>query len=140
MTRKGRRKEALHIFLSYAAADRAYARKLQTLLSQRPAVHIFTTETLSAGEDWQSKLKDELSRCDLFLVLLSPNSLDSPWVLHELGAAWAIGKPIVSVVTHPAVLSKVPVTLRDTLSVDIKDLEKPEAINRILEHYEETLT
>lgn len=137
MTQKEKRKQALRIFLSYATADRVYAHKLQSLLSQRPNVRIFTTETLSAGEDWQSRLKDELSQCDVFLVLLSPNSVDSKWVLHELGAAWAIDKPIVPIVTHPEVFSKIPVMLSQTQFVEIKDLEKPEVINQILERYEE---
>lgn len=140
MTQKGKRKPALRIFLSYAAADRVYAHQVRSLLSQRPNVHLFTTETLSAGEDWQSKLKDELSKCDLFLVLLSPNSVESKWVLHELGAAWAIDKPIVPIVTHPEVFTKVPVALSQTQFVEIKDLAKPGIMNRILEHYEETAT
>ena len=140
MTQKGKRKQALRIFLSYAAADRVYAHQVRNLLSQRPNVHLFTTETLSAGEDWQSKLKDELSKCDLFLVLLSPNSVESKWVLHELGAAWAIDKPIVPIVTHPEVFTKVPVALNQTQFIEIKDLEKPGTVNRILERYEEAIT
>ncbi len=140
MTQKAKRKQALRIFISYAIADREHARKLRGLLSQRPNVRIFTPEMLSAGEDWESKLKDELSKCDIFLVLLSPNSADSPWVLQELGAAWALGKPIVPIVTHPEVFSKIPVALSHLEFVEIKDLEKPEIINHILERYEEVAT
>lgn len=140
MTQKEERKQVLRIFLSYDAADRAYGHKLRSLLSQRPHVRIFTTDMLSAGEDWQSKLKDELSKCDIFLVLLSPNSVSSKWVLHELGAAWAMEKPIISIVTHPEIFSKIPVPLSQIQFVEIEDLEKPEIINQILEHYEEVAT
>lgn len=137
--KKEKGKPAIRIFLSYAAADKEYGHKLLNLLSQRPNLHIFTLEVLSAGEDWKSKLKDELSKCDFFIVLLSSNSVNSKWVLPELGAAWALNKSIISVVTHPEVFSKIPVDLRKVQSVDIKYLEKhPEAINQILEHYEET--
>jgi hypothetical protein len=69
-------------------------------------------------------------------VLLSPQALESKWVLHELGAAWGLKKPIVSVVTHPEVAAKIPVALSEVQLVDIKDLETPEAINQILERYE----
>ena len=96
--RKEKGKSASRIFLSYVRADRTYALKLRSLLSQRPNLSIFTTETLSAGEDWESKLKDELSQSDIFIVLLSSNSVDSKWVLHELGAAWALNKPIIPVI------------------------------------------
>ncbi len=128
------------IFLSYAASDRAYAHKLRDILSKRSNVRIFTTETLSAGEDWQDKLKDELSKSDIFLVLLSPDSVGSEWVLHELGAAWAMDKPIIPIVTHPEVFSKIPVSLSQIQFIEVKDIEKPEVINQILERYEEVET
>jgi hypothetical protein len=71
-------------------------------------------------------------------VVLSSNSVDSKWVLHELGAAWALDKPIISVVTHPEVFSKIPVDLREVQSVEVEYLEShPEVIKQILERYEE---
>ena len=130
-------KQALRVFLSYTMADRIYARKLHSLLSRRSNLRIFTMEMLSAGEDWESKLKDELSQSDIFMVLLSSNSVDSPWLLHELGAAWALDKPIIPIVTHPEVVPKIPFPLAGIQSVQIKDIEKPEIISRILEHYGE---
>ena len=135
---KEKGKQALRIFLSYAAADREYARKLRSLLSQRSNLYVFTLEGLSAGEAWESKLKDELSQCDIFIVLLSSNSVNSKWVLSELGAAWALNKLIIPVVTHAEVLSKIPMDLRKIYSVEIKYLEDhPEVIDQILERYKE---
>jgi len=135
---KEKGKRALHVFLSYAAADREYARKLFNLLSQRSNLHIFTLEGLSAGEAWESKLKDELSQCDIFIVLLSSNSVNSKWVLSELGAAWALNKLIIPVVTNTEVLSKIPMDLRKTYSVESTYLEDhPEVIDQILERYKE---
>ena len=135
---KEKGKRALHVFLSYAAADREYARKLFNLLSQRSNLHIFNLEGLSAGEAWESKLKDELSQCDIFIVLLSSNSVNSKWVLSELGAAWALNKLIIPVVTNTEVLSKIPMDLRKTYSVESTYLEDhPEVIDQILERYKE---
>jgi len=138
---KEKGKQVLRIFLSYVAADRGSARKLRNLLSRRPNLHIFTPEMLSAGEDWVSRLRDEISQCDIFIVLLSPDSVSSPSVLSELGAAWALDKLIIPVITHPEVLSKIPVDLRKVQSVEIKYLEShPEAIRQILERYREVET
>lgn len=136
MKTKEERKSAFNIFLSYVATDRAYAQRLDSLITQRPNIRIFTTESLSAGEEWQVKLKDALSKCDVFLVILSPNSIDSKWVLHELGAAWAIGKPIIPIITHPELFSKIPVSLQEIESVEVKDLDKPEILNKILDRFE----
>jgi len=94
---------------------------------------------LSAGEDWESRLRDELSQCDIFVALLSPDSVHSEWVLQELGAVWALNKPIIPVVTHLELFSEIPLELRGVQSVEIKDLESPEIINQILEHYREEI-
>ena len=113
MTKQKKSKPTLRVFLSYAAADSADTLKVRSLLAQQPNLRIFTRDTLSAGEDWVSKLKNELSSCDIFMVLLSPNSVGSSWVLQELGAAWALEKPIIPVVTHPAVLTRIPMYISE---------------------------
>ncbi len=136
MIHKEKKQDTLNIFLSYTTEDSSYAHKLERLLSQRSNVRIFTTEMLSAGEDWQSKLKDELSNCDIFVVMLSPNSVNSKWVLQELGAAWALNKPIVVSGTNIELLSKIPVDLDQSNFIDIKELDKPEILDQILESYE----
>lgn len=140
-TQKEKGKRALRIFLSYAATDREYARKLPNLLSLRPNIHIFTPEMLSAGEEWVPRLRDEISQCDIFIVILSSDSVSSPSVLSELGAAWALDKLIIVVFTHSEVFSKIPVNLREVQSLEIKYLEShPEAIKQIIERYEEGAT
>ncbi|MGA9995813.1 MAG: toll/interleukin-1 receptor domain-containing protein [Pyrinomonadaceae bacterium] len=128
------RKEMRRIFLSYASVDKACATLLRKLLAHQPNLRIFTNDSLSAGENWESKLKSELTSCDLFVVLVSPASVESDWVLHELGAAWGLGKPIVAVTTHPEVSSKIPVALSEIRLIDIKDIENPDVINQILEY------
>jgi nucleoside 2-deoxyribosyltransferase len=136
MRQKEKPKPAWRIFLSHAAADREYARKLShALLFQWPDVRIFTTDMLSAGEEWQSKLRRELVQCDIFMVVLTPNSVDSNWVLQELGGAWALGKPIVPVVTQPEVFSRIPLALDREPFLEVEDLDKPAMLNRVLERY-----
>lgn len=66
-------------------------------------------------------------------------SSNRPWVLIELGAAWALDKLIIPVVTHLKVSSKIPVQLTGTPFVEIEHLEKdPEAINQALMRYKKT--
>lgn len=139
MTKEDKRKPRLRVFFSYTAADKAHALKLRSLLSQRSNLRVFTTDLLSAGENWEPRLRNEISECDIFVVLLSPSALESSWVLHELGAAWGLKKPIIPIVTHPEVFAKIPVALSNIQLIDIEDLENPEAINQIIERYEEEI-
>lgn len=126
----------LRVFLSYAASDRAYARQLEFLLSGRANLRVFTTDALSAGEDWGPKLREEIAHSDIFVVLLSPASAGSSWVLHELGAAWALNKPIIPVLTQPEALTRIPGELHGRQLVSFGSLDSPEAVTQLLEPYE----
>ncbi len=134
---KEEKKSNLRVFLSYAASDAAQALRIRSVLLKQPDIKIFTTDTLSAGENWIPKLRRALLESDLFIVLLSPNAVESKWVLYELGAAWGLNKPIIPVVTQLEMSGKVPLVLRDVPLLSIEDLENSSAVNQILERYEE---
>jgi hypothetical protein len=124
---------AVRIFLSYADADRTYARHLQELISPFANFRIFTTDALSAGENWTPKLREEIARSDVFVVLLSPASVRSAWVLQELGAAWGLDKPIVPVLTQPEVTGKLSMALQDRRTIDYRSLDDPGAVTQFLD-------
>ncbi len=133
---KVEKKSNLRVFLSYAAQDATQALRIYNVLFKQPDIEIFTTNMLSAGEKWIPKLRKALYESDLFIVLLSPNAVESKWVLYELGAAWGLNKPIIPVVMQLEMSGKVPLVLRDVPLLSIEDLENSEAVNQILERYE----
>lgn len=120
------------VFLSYSSEDGWYARTLLERLARHPDVDVvFATQTLSAAGDWRRRLKEELEGCTVFLVVLSMRSLRSPYVLHELGAAWALGKPIVAVVTDPEARAGIPLGAGQARLVEVAALEEPEALSSL---------
>ena len=126
------------MFVSYATEDSAYASKLINVLAQQPNLHVFTTDKISAGENWRSKIKRALSDSDFFLVLLSPTSVQSRWIQFELGAAWGLNKPIIAVVTSHEVVNRIPLDLGELHVVDLDQFGTPEAISRFFQLYEKT--
>lgn len=124
------------VFLSYAAKDRnsEAARKLRSLLTQHLNHSVFTPDTLSAGENWMSKLKRELARCDVFMVLLSQNSISSANVLQELGAAWALNKPVIGITTQQASPSVIFFNMDHVVHID--DLEDLDVLRQLLAPYD----
>ena len=120
------------IFLSYGGGASRHAQKIKKLLLQHSQVEIFTAEDLSAGEKWESRIKNELQKCDMFLVILSPESIISSWVLYEVGAAWAMGKPIVAVATDPTVAFLKPLELSQYSLIDIDELRDPGKLDQVL--------
>lgn len=133
MTQQQERAGTLRIFASYSSEDRWFADLLLGRLANHPDISVFATQNLSAAGDYRLRIKRELQAAGAFLVLLSPRSVRSNWVLYELGAAWALGKPIVAVLTDPAVRSKIPVEAHQLSVVQVGDPREPEAVARILE-------
>ena len=121
------------IFLSHALADREAARRIRNAFSRYTGVRVFTPEMLSAGGEWLAKLKEEIKGSDVFVILLSPKTLDSDWVKWEIGAAWALEKPFVIVCTHPEVEANLLVEVTPEYLVNIEDFEEPEVVRQILE-------
>src|SRR6266704_5791171 len=100
------RRETLRVFISHSGSvdDTAFARKLKRLLSQRLDARVFSADDLSAGGNWEAKLRNELAEADVVVALLPPEAIHSSWVLQEIGAAWAMEKLIIPIITRRDVL------------------------------------
>lgn len=122
----------IKVFLSHDSVDMILGRKVRNLISQNFNAQVFTTEDLNAGEEWEAKLRNELSTADVVVALLTPSSVGSSWVLHEIGAAWALRKPIIPLVTRRDVLNSMPISLEPYQAIDLAGVEKPEDVERFL--------
>jgi nucleoside 2-deoxyribosyltransferase len=133
-------KQPIRVFISHAAADAVFARKLRNLLWHHANAQVFTTEELSAGERWEVKLRNELTAADVVVALLTPNSVDSGWLLQEMGAAWALKKPIIPVVTRRDVLNSVPVSIRTAPAIELADFDSPKSAEKFVEAFDDSVS
>ena len=133
------KRHQIKVYISHSELDTGFARHVRNLLVQRVNAEVFTGEDLSAAEAWQSKLRNELSSTDVVVALLTPSSVDNKWVLHEIGAAWALGKPIIPVLTRRDVLNKMPVSLERSHIIELSDVETPENAEKFVAAFEESL-
>ena len=58
----------------------------------------FEEKDIEGGESISELIRKNIQECSEFLVLLSRYSIDRPWVLIEIGAAWVLGKRIVAII------------------------------------------
>ena len=131
--------QPVKVFIIYSDADVVFARHVRNLLVYRANAQVFTTEDLSAGQKWQSKLRNELSSTDVVVALLTPSSLTSSWVLQEIGAAWALKKPIIPVISRRDILNSVPISLERGLVIELTDVDTPENADKFVDAFEEGL-
>ena len=63
-------------------------RSLADVLSLYGLTCYMAGKSLTGGELWQEDIRNALLNSRELILLLTPNSMKSPWVMIEAGAAW----------------------------------------------------
>lgn len=105
---------AIKIFISHSAKDRDFAAAVVDLLEATlniPPDAIRCTSVdgykLEAGDSPET-LRLNIQSCDVLVALLTPASLESGFVLMELGAAWGFNKRICPVLAPRLTFNLLP--------------------------------
>lgn len=92
--------ETKQAFLSYAWRDREFAEEISSLLHAEHVSVIDPADAVRVGNVWSDDVIAALKAAD-FVVFVTPKfSEESSLTLAELGAAKALGKPIVPVMQN----------------------------------------
>lgn len=110
-------------FVSYSSSDRSAAERLANALRERGLdVWIDSLQILPGDSLVQKIFEEGLKDCRVFIVLLSPHSVKSEWVKHELDVALINKlKKITRVIPVIVDDCDVPVALRSILWINLKD-------------------
>lgn len=63
------------VFLSYASEDMAAAIKIKDNLESEGIDIFFDKDDIRAGDDWEVKIRQNISKCSLFIPIISKNTL-----------------------------------------------------------------
>jgi hypothetical protein len=77
------------IYISYSKIDESYALQFAEALRKVGHEILIDREFLQPGMAWQQSLSGSLKSADVFLVLITQNSMSSQYVMGEIGAARA---------------------------------------------------
>ena len=99
------------IFLSYSYNDRPWVEQFAAVLEQEGVDVWFDYHDISLGEDIRDKIQEALRKSSVLVVFLSNNSIRSPYIFFELGAAVADNKKIIPIVIDEIEPGKLPLPL-----------------------------
>lgn len=120
-------KRGKRVFLSYAFKDREFAQGIAKRL-KAPGVDVWYDEwEMAIGDSIVNKIESAISSSDYIIILLSPNSVKSKWVQHELSAALVHELTARDVTIMPVVIAdcEIPIALKSMLWLDLrKDPER----------------
>lgn len=109
-------------FISYSQKDRALAEALAQRLRAQ-GLSVWWDTDLVGGVEFRSEIERQLGDAKAVLVIWSPNSVSSRFVVDEADTAAATGK-LISVLVEDLSPSKLPMGFRSIQSVPMDDDEQ----------------
>ena len=90
------------VFISHATADKWIAKVFCEKIEAVGAETFRDDRDINGGDDIPEQIRRQIIRSNEMVVLMTPESIDRPWVLLEIGAAWGKGQKarIIAVLCH----------------------------------------
>jgi len=118
----------MRIFISYARINKAYRAQIAQILDQ---YDLWYDERLYAGDNWWERILQRLAWCDLFVYLLTAQSLASEYCKREYLIAKEQGKFILPVLLERNLI--LPSDLKSLHYVDCTDGFTVDTVKQILD-------
>ncbi|MGA9995812.1 MAG: toll/interleukin-1 receptor domain-containing protein [Pyrinomonadaceae bacterium] len=126
MAKKSSPKKSYLVFISHSAKDRWIANQIAKILEtkgRRHGIKVFLDEKdIEGGQSIPDSIRKNIGSCSEFLVLLTPNSIQRPWVLVEIGAAWGREKLIVAIINQ-VTPQEMPDIIASYKAIDLNNFE-----------------
>ncbi|RPJ23391.1 MAG: toll/interleukin-1 receptor domain-containing protein [Chloroflexi bacterium] len=90
------------IFISYSRRDQEFVTRLASDLDAQVAGVWFDQSTIQAGQKWHDEIMEGIRDCKAFILVLSPDAMESRYVREEVNKALELGKTIFPVIYRPA--------------------------------------
>ena len=104
----------MKIFISYARVDKPFCQQVAEILD----IHqVWYDQRLYAGQHWWDEILRRLDWCDIFIYLLSPDAVESPYCQREFEIAIQSNKAILPVLIDED--TSLPASLTDIQYADM---------------------
>jgi TIR domain len=90
------------IFISYSRRDQEFVTRLASDLNARVAGVWFDQSTIQLGQKWHDEIMDGIRECKAFILVLSPDTMESRYAREEVNKALELGKTIFPVIYRAA--------------------------------------
>ena len=117
----------MRIFVSYAREDKAFCvRVIETLRAHE----VWYDQRLYGGQDWWKEIQRRLAWCEVFIYLLSPDSVASRHCRRELAIARKLKRDIIPVLIDSETV--LPDSMRAKQYVDLSNALTAQNVSRLL--------
>lgn len=126
------------IFISHIADEQAEIAGIKEFLEKTfgQSIKVFVAsswESVQPGDDWFKRIEDAISSSDVMIVFLSTDSVNRPWILFEIGAAWFSKKKVIPICYKGMTPSALPEPIKRLQAVDVNATTSAESYSRLAE-------
>jgi hypothetical protein len=111
------------VFISHSTTDRWISSKIAEDIRLLGAEVFLDARDIETGDDVDETLRDQLMEAHEMLVVISPLSLKSHWVMMEMGAARTLRKRLIPILMHVSP-NELPAPINRHLARDINEIER----------------
>jgi len=114
-----------HVFMSYSRKDEAVMRRVVAFLRKQGINVWVDNEKLIPGTPiWETEIEKAITNAGAVVVLLSPDSKNSPWVRREISYAEDNDKRIFPILVEGNERDTIPIRLTNHQRIDIRTNEE----------------
>lgn len=112
----------MKVFISHSSKDKWAARRISEDLKILGAETFLDEKDIQTGQSIDDSITKHLKSCDDFLIIISPASIKSEWVLIELGGALILEKKIIPILFYVGA-NEIPQVINLKLARDINNIQ-----------------
>ena len=112
------------VFISHATADKWIAVRICELIEKVGAKTFRDDRDIRGGDDIPEEIRRQIKQSKEILVLLTPESINRPWVTLEIGAAWGKSKQMrITIVLCHLSFDTIPAMLKNKKTITLNELD-----------------
>lgn len=114
------------VFISYSHHDKFLAYSLVEEIKKRTNFDVWWDSRIEGGELWLQEITNALSNCVALVVIVSLDSLNSQYVIHECSVVTTLGKKVIPIIFRPLtdqIQKSIPAFLSQLQILDFSDPE-----------------
>jgi hypothetical protein len=116
------------VFISYSHKDKPFVQNL-TLDLEKMGLDIWVdSSTIKGGEYWGREIQKAIDECSFFIVVLTPDSVESKWVTNELSYALSKGLRILPIMLRQC---EIPLALLKYQYLDFTETSNKVALSNL---------
>ncbi len=116
------------VFISHAGIDSWVAKQIELQIKKTGAITFMDAANIDIGDKFEENMETELRDSKELVVLITPWSLDRPYIWLEIGGAWMLKLRIIVVlygisIEEVSKNAKIPILIKEKDIVEINNLD-----------------